>query len=225
MKKITCLIMMACSFMFQGTSSAAVVVTVGNVYGSNTNLDVSIKGSGTIAGGLIKTIWRIPDGSAPIGPDNPLVYDVNLFAGIASGAVGEYTTSAYNYYAHKLTTPITIFNTTKSTTEEIEYLVFNHNTGTGNDSFNLVFIHSGTFFSLNDEWEISGVSLLPLGKADSSVLTRGSYSYSDPSVGDMTLILRESTAIIPEASTAMSFVLGVMLLLVAGRRKIIQKVS
>lgn len=218
MKKLTCLLTMACCFMLQGTSSASLIVTIGNVYGTNTFLDVRVEGSGTLTDSLhYFSSLALPQGSPPV---SPAVSNVNGFAKSVENNIGEvYTGTQYNHWGQLLSTPITLHNTTDSTTEQIEYLLFDYDTGTGTDDFTLLFIAPAGFLVSGESWTISGYSTFTLGKGNSTYFHLGTYSYVDPSVGEVTLIVQEEPALVPEPSTVLSLIVGVVLLMGIGRRK------
>lgn len=227
MKMFICLITMTCCFLLQGVSSAAVVVTLGQVTGVNTELDVSIRGSGVLGVDTFYTkLFPIPDAA---NPPSPNATNVNFFTAATrtENNIGDIVSSTFTSpYAQPLSTPITLSNLTDTTSVLIEYIMFDHDSPFPNvDDFHLVFFAPDAFIEPGDAWSISGYSKVVLGKGNASDFYVGTYSYTDDATGEVTLIIQENTASIPEASTALSFVLGVVLLMVIGQRRIVQRAA
>lgn len=213
MKYIAPLLILACLVGRPLESRADLFVTLGGVTGVSTNLDVTIEGSGTIAvDPLYIALYRFPTNTAP------LTADTHFFSEVADNDIGKFLTSTYNYYGAAPSSPITLHNLTDSTSVDIAYLNFNWDSDPLLDNFQLIFYAPDVFIEPGDEWMISGQATVPLTSGNASVFTLGTYSYTDGSIGEVTLVIQESSAI-PEPFTALSFIIGGLLLLFFRKQK------
>lgn len=218
MKTIASLLFLVCLVGMPLESRADLLVTIGGVTGTATNLDVTIEGSGTIPLGAANDLYYIGVFAVESGTGNPTLFpDTHFFATEIEGNIGDYVTSLYNFYSSPLTTPITLHNTTDSTSTTIEYLQFDNDAGPTGDDFNLVFFAPDLFIEPGDSWTISGSSAFVLEKGNASVFTLGTYSHTDVGVGEFTLVLQESSAI-PEPFTGLSVIMGGLLLMLFRKR-------
>lgn len=220
MKTIASLLFLLCLVGMPVESRADLLVTIGGVTGTATNLDVTIEGSGTIPLGAANDLRYITVFPVESGTGNTNLFpSTHFLATELEGNIGDYVTSLYNFYSAPLTTPITLHNTTDSTSTQIEYLMFDDDAGATGDDFNLIFFAPDLFIEPGDSWTISGSSAFVLEKGNASVFTLGTYSFTDVGVGEFTLVLQESSAI-PEPFTAVSFMMGGLLLMLF-RKKVL----
>lgn len=224
MKAIAPLLILACLVVMPVEGRADLVVTLGGVSGVETNLDVTIEGSGILgADTYYLNVYSFPESEAKGGARHS---DTHLFTatGSAENNIGNIVSSLYNYYGVLLSAPITLSNVTASTAAQVEYLLFDYDAPVGEDAdqddFQLVFFAPKLFIKAGDEWAISGTSTIALAKGNASVFNLGTYSYTDTAIGEVTLVIQEEYAVIPEPFTGFSFVIGGLLLMLF-RKKVL----
>ena len=189
---------------------ADLIVTIGNVAGANTSLDVSIVGSGTIGDDTIDSTGNAAsyytDFSGSLEVFN--IVEREFLAASSNGNIGDYVDSSYNSArGERFTSAISVSNTTDSTTADARWLYLDHDAG-GDDFLVILDILDDSFLEPGDNWTVNGTTTMTLQNGDASDFTVGSYSYTDSAVGLVTLNIQSAAlqgAAVPEPGSIALF--------------------
>ncbi len=186
-------------------AQADLTITVGGVTGTSTDLDISIVGSGTVGATDVQYLSVFAFDGANISNTNAFVAD-----GSTENNIGEYTNA--NNFDEQLATPVALNNLTDTTSSAFEWILFDGDPGAGEDDIWLAFFAPDSFLEPGDQWSANGMSELIMNDGNASNFTIGTYSYTDPTLGEVTLIIQEASAI-PEPASLALFGIGVALVL------------
>jgi hypothetical protein len=196
-------------------ANAGLIITIGDVTGNNTNLSVSVEGSGT----LVADIWSGGPGGLNVYTDfigttdssTSLVGLVGDQVGFfADNNIGNYVGTTYSSFtAEKLISGIELFNLTDNTSALINWLDIDDD-GAGDDFALILDTIDNSFLDSGDSWSINGTSFLNLQLGNASDFSIGTYSYTDNALGVVTLVIQENSVNVPEPSTLAIFALSIM---------------
>jgi hypothetical protein len=185
------------------TTHASLIVTIGDVTGTNTLLTLSIEGGGTLSSDLetagTGSLGIYTDFSGTIDSSVPntrvsLVGDgVGFFA---DNDIGEYVDNTYRLFSgERLVNGIAVNNITDSTLAMANWLNFDSD-GVGFDDFAVILDSTdNSLFDVGDVWSVSGLSTIQLQRGDASDFVLGTYSYQDNALGMVTLIIQENSVL------------------------------
>lgn len=213
-------ILLGLLFSISSLANAGLIITIGDVVGTNTSLSVSLVGSGTLSSDLASH----PDGTGSLKiytdfsgsiidtwPNTRVGFIGDGLTHFADNNIGDYVGLAYgSFTAERLVTEITINNLTDGTVGLARWLDIDDD-GLGDDFAVILDSMDHSLFDIGDSWSVNGFSILQLQLGNASDFTLGTYSYIDNALGVVTLIIQKnSVTSVPEPSTLAIFALGMI---------------
>ncbi len=194
MRQISLIALAMASLVHLGAAAQAdLFITIGGVSGTSTDLDITIVGSGTVGATDVQFLSGFAFDGTTIPNTNAFVAD-----GSTENNIGEYTNA--NNFDEKLTTAVALKNLTDETSAPIEWVLFDGDPGAGEDDIWLAFFAPDSFLEPGDKWSVDGGSELHMDDGNASNFTIGTYACTDPTLGKITLIVQEASAIHEPAS-------------------------
>jgi hypothetical protein len=218
-KKISFMVFLI-GFLSSTVVNAGLIITIGDVIGSNTFLSVSLVGSGTLSSDLVEH----PDGTGSLDvytdfsgtiintfPNTRVGFIGDGVGHFANNDIGNYVGPTYSTFtAERLVSTITINNETDGTVGLARWLNLDDD-GVGDDFAVILDSMDHSLFDAGDLWSVNGSSMLQLQRGNASDLTLGTYSYLDNALGNVTLIIQTgSLTSVPEPSTLAILALGMI---------------